>query len=66
MPPGNRCSCVPGFRGFCVQEILMKHPGKQKGTFFFKIKCLKHMPLCLIITGKDPEWRVDSWAIFLK
>ena len=32
----------------------------------FKIKCLKHMPFCLIITGKDPEWRVDSWAIFLK
>ena len=30
----------------------------------FKIKCLKHMPFCLIITGKDPEGYMISGLFF--
>lgn len=30
----------------------------------FKIKYLKHMPFCLIITGKDPEGYMISGLFF--
>lgn len=30
----------------------------------FKIKCLKHMPFCLIITGKAPEGYMISGLFF--